>query len=128
MTNLKATTLWLLYSLGATALAHPDSKLKSLTLPSGLETKGLHRRASDTCSGDCVTCFGKGYQPCSSLSSICFKPGDAVHGQESCSGTGSINVPSVPDICFDGGCSACFGSGEYEGWNKTCRLSGRNIC
>jgi hypothetical protein len=66
MSPLKATTLWLLYSLGALALAHPDSndtKLKTLTLPDNNNpgTKILNRRASDDefCTdGGCAACFG----------------------------------------------------------------------
>jgi hypothetical protein len=127
MNSLKATTLWLLYSIGAIALAHPDSninKLKTLTLSKPSETKILNRRASDQCSGDCVTCFGAGYQLCASSSSNCYKPGDSVYGEASCSASGSINIPSVPDFCTDGGCEACFGSGEcYER-----RMADKHFC
>jgi hypothetical protein len=65
MSPLKATALWLLYSLGALALAHPDSndnKLKTLTLPDNNPgSKILNRRASDEdlCTdGGCAACFG----------------------------------------------------------------------
>lgn len=117
MTPLKATALWLLYSLGAIALAHPDSndtRLKSLTLSSSSKsgTKSLNRRQSDQCSGDCATCFGEGFQLCASSSSICYLPGDSIYGEDSCSGTSAIDVPSEPELCTDGGCAACFGSGE----------------
>ena len=113
MSPLKATTLWLLYSLGALALAHPDSndtKLRAPALPKNSAAKVLNRRASDECTGDCATCFGSGFQLCASSSNTCYKPGDLVYGVDSCSGVGSSDVPTEPDVCTDGGCAVCFGS------------------
>jgi len=94
MLTLKATSLWLLYSLGAIALAHPDSDntgFKRLTISDNNPgTKLLSRQASDTCSGfSCETCFGAGFEPCDSSSTICYLPGDALHGEEGCSATDS---------------------------------------
>ncbi|KAM0697421.1 hypothetical protein Q7P36_002274 [Cladosporium allicinum] len=108
MSPLKATTLWLLYSLGALALAHPDSndtKLRAPALPKTSAAKVLNRRASDECTGDCATCFGSGFQLCASSSNTCYKPGDLVYGVDSCSGVGSSDVPTEPDVCTDGGCA-----------------------
>lgn len=117
MSPLKATTLWLLYSLGALALAHPDSndtKLRAPALPKTSAAKVLNRRASDECTGDCATCFGSGFKLCASSSNTCYKPGDLVYGVDSCSGVGSSDVPTEPDVCTDGGCAVCFGSGYQD--------------
>jgi len=130
MSSLKATAIWLLFSLGVAALAHPDTKFKTLSLPvpNGLEAKGLHRRVPETCSGDCITCFGAGYELCPSSSSICYLPGDSLHGEESCSGIGSIDIPSVPEFCSEGGCETCFGSGECEGRGPHVHVAKKELC
>jgi hypothetical protein len=125
MLTLKATSLWLLYSLGAIALAHPDSDntgFKRQTLPNNNPgTKLLSRQASDTCSGSCETCFGAGFELCDSSSTICYLPGDALYGEESCSATGTIDTSSdssfpTTDTCENGGlsCAYCFGEGHIS--------------
>ena len=126
MLTFKATCLWLLYSLGATALAQPDSGgtgFKRLTLSNNNEgSKILSRQASDDCFGDCETCFGAGFQLCASSSSICYLPGDALYGEESCSGTDAIDTSSTDssfpteDTCDNGGlsCAYCFGEGHIS--------------
>jgi hypothetical protein len=126
MLTLKATSLWLLYSLGVTVLAQPDSGgagLKRLTLSNNNEeTKILSRQASDDCFGDCETCFGAGFQLCTSSSNICYLPGDAAYGEESCSGTDAIDTSSTDssfpteDTCDNGGlsCAYCFGEGHIS--------------
>jgi hypothetical protein len=126
MLTLKATSLWLLYSLGVTVLAQPDSGgtgLKRLTLSNNNEgSKILNRQASDDCFGDCETCFGAGFQLCASSSSICYLPGDALYGEESCSGTDAIDTSSTDssfpteDTCDNGGlsCAYCFGEGHVS--------------
>jgi hypothetical protein len=129
MPTLKATTLWLLYSLGVTALAHPDSNdtgLKRLTLSNNEESKILNRQASDQCTGDCETCFGAGFQLCASSSIICYLPGDAVYGEESCSASSGSDTSTSPsstdysspitDTCDNGGlsCDYCFGGGYIQ--------------
>jgi len=129
MPTLKATTLWLLYSLGVTTLAHPDSNdtgLKRLTQSNNEGSKILNRQASDQCTGDCATCFGAGFQLCPSSSSVCYLPGDAAYGEESCSassGSGTSTSPSstdysspTTDTCANGGlsCDYCFGGGYIQ--------------
>ena len=119
MFTLKATSLWLLYSLGVIATAHPDSDntgFKRLTLFNNEGTRLLSRQASDTCSGSCETCFGAGFELCDSSSTICYLPGDALYGEESCSATGTIDTSSdssfpTTDTCENGGlsCAYCFG-------------------
>jgi hypothetical protein len=114
MAPLKTTTLFLLYSLGALALAHPDSdstKPKALSPLNQIPAaKTLNRRASDECTGDCATCFGSGFELCASSSTVCYLPGDSVYGEDSCTGASSSDVPTEPDVCNDGGCAVCFGS------------------
>lgn len=123
MAYIKLTSFWVVLSLAAISLAQLDSPLQSLHLnniekrqPEFQDTLGLQKR----CSGDCVTCFGAGFQECASNSYICFKPGDAEHGEDSCTGTGTGSSdttnntsPSVPtsESCSKGDCQACFGSG-----------------
>jgi hypothetical protein len=124
MFTLKAVSLWLLYSLGVIATAHPDSNdlgLKRLTLFNNEGTKLLSRQASDTCSGSCETCFGAGFELCDSSSTICYLPGDALYGEESCSATGTIDTSSdssfpTTDTCENGGlsCAYCFGEGHIS--------------
>jgi len=124
MLTLKATS-WLLYSLGVIATAHPDSDntgFKRLTLPNNNPgIKLLSRQASDTCSGSCETCFGAGFELCDSSSTICYLPGDALYGEESCSATGTIDTSSdssfpTTDTCENGGlsCAYCFGEGQIS--------------
>jgi hypothetical protein len=118
MGGLLPTCLLLLLSLTAAVSAHPDSKLQSLHLMENekraLETFGLQKR----CTGSCTECFGDGYQECASSSSICFKPGDAQHGEDSCSSSGSVDstTPTTPtsDFCTSGGCETCFGGGYQD--------------
>jgi hypothetical protein len=110
--------LLLLLSLTAVVSAHPDSKLQSLHLTGKekreLDTLGLQKR----CTGSCSECFGDGYQECASSSSICFKPGDAQHGEDTCSSSGTVDstTPTTPtsDFCTSGGCAACFGDGYQD--------------
>lgn len=115
MGGLKSTFLWLLLSSAVATFAHPDHGLQSLHLDTiekrELDTFSLHKR----CVGSCTECFGDGYQECASSSSICFKPGDSQHGEETCSSSGTT-IPTVPslDYCSDGSCEMCFGSGSTE--------------
>jgi hypothetical protein len=118
MGGLIPTCLLLLISLTAAVSTHPDSKLQSLHLMGkekrGLETFGLQKR----CTGSCAECFGDGYQECASSSSICFKPGDAQHGEDTCSSSGTVDstTPTTPtsDFCTSGGCAVCFGDGYQD--------------
>lgn len=119
MAYLKLTSFWVVLSLAVVTLAQLESPLQSLHLNNvekrqleSQDTLGLQKR----CVGDCVTCFGAGYQKCASNSYICFKPGDAEHGEDTCTGSFDITnftLPSVPtfDFCYKGDCQTCFGSG-----------------
>ncbi|GAB7326650.1 hypothetical protein MBLNU13_g10614t1 [Cladosporium sp. NU13] len=130
MGGLKPTFLWLLFSLAVATFAHPDHGLQSLRLNNiekrELDTFSLHKR----CVGSCSECFGAGYQECASSSSICFKPGDPQHGEETCSssGTADSTVPTAPiiDYCAQGDCEACFGAGSTEcpGSTSQCYIPG----
>jgi hypothetical protein len=110
MSPLKATTLWLLYSLGALALAHPDNdndtRLKTLTLPANNPgAKILNRQASDvpttdTCENgglSCEYCFGEGNIACPLSDGYCYDPSDSTNicpedvGSDSASGSGSTS-------------------------------------
>ena len=127
MGSLKPTFIWSLLSLAAAAtFAHPDHGLQSLHLNTkekrGLGTFSLHKR----CVGTCSECFGSGYQECASSSSICFKPGDPQHGEETCSESGAT-IPTVPttDYC-SGSCQSCFGASSTEcpGSTSQCYIPG----
>ena len=113
MGALKPTSLLILLYLTTATLAHPNSNLQSLHLTTlnkrSTTLFDLHKR----CYGSCEECFGSGYQECSSSSSLCFKPNDPQHGEETCSSSGTINLPSVPtfDFCAQGDCESCFGAG-----------------
>lgn len=114
MGGLKPTWLLVLLSLTVATFAHPDHGLQSLrlnTIERREPTFNLHKR----CFGSCEECFGQGYQECASSSSLCFKPGDPQHGEESCSSSGTT-VPTTPtiDYCSTGSCEACFGAGSTE--------------
>ena len=74
MAYLKLTSFWVVLSLAAVTLAQLESPLQSLHLNNvekrqleSQDTLGLQKR----CVGDCVTCFGAGYQECASNSYIC---------------------------------------------------------
>lgn len=130
MIGLKQTWLWLLLSVTAATFAHPDHGLQSLHLNTiekrQLDAPTLHKR----CSGSCEECFGQGYQECASSSSICFKPGDSLHGEETCSES-STTTPTVPitDYCSDGSCEQCFGTGSTEcpGSTSQCYTPGDSL-
>jgi len=115
MGGFNASCLWLLLSLSVATFAHPEHGLQSLHLNTiekrELDTFRLHKR----CVGSCEDCFGSGYQECASSSTICFKPSDPQHGEETCSSS-STTVPAVPtfDFCSDGSCETCFGAGSTE--------------
>lgn len=115
MGSFKSACLWFLLYLTIATFAHPNRELQSLHLTTiekrELDTLNLHKR----CVGSCEACFGQGYQECASSSSICFKPGDLQHGEETCSSSGTT-VPTVPitDYCSDGSCEQCFGAGSTE--------------
>lgn len=127
MSGLKSTWLWVLLSLTVATFAHPDHGLQSLHLNTiekrEPDTFSLHKR----CFGSCTECFGEGYQECASSSSLCFKPGDPQHGEESCSSSGTT-IPSTPiiDYCSTGSCEACFGAGSTEcpGSTSQCYMPG----
>lgn len=130
MGSLKPMFLCFVLSLAVATFAHPDHGLQSLHLDTidkrGLDTFSLHKR----CIGSCEECFGEGYQECASSSSICFKPGDPQHGEETCStsGTTDSTVPTAPiiDYCGQGDCEACFGTGSTEcpGSTSQCYIPG----
>jgi len=130
MGGLKPTFIWFLLSLAAATFAHPDHGLQSLHLDT-IEKRdsvnfGLHKR----CVGSCSECFGQGYQECASSSSICFKPGDPQHGEETCSSSDTTDstVPTAPiiDYCAQGDCESCFGAGSTDcpGSTTQCYIPG----
>lgn len=129
MGGLKPTCLWFLLSLTVATFAHPDHRLQSLHLNTiekrQLAAPTLHKR----CSGSCEECFGQGYQECASSSSICFKPGDSLHGEETCSDSGTIPTVPITDYCSDGSCEQCFGTGSTEcpGSTSQCYTPGDSL-
>lgn len=55
-----------------------------------------HDLAKRQCRGNCVTCFGPGYQFCPGSGMDCYLPGDEDYGIEMCSNSedGSSDTPS----------------------------------
>jgi hypothetical protein len=110
MDSLKTVCFCFIISLKVATSAHSDSELRSLYLQSiekrelevfGLQERDFNYTVPRFCfeGGDCVDCFGAGFQLCPDSEDHCYKPGDSRSGFDTCpsSESGSDGSTSTTD-------------------------------
>jgi hypothetical protein len=115
MNSFGSTSFSLLVSMAITISAHPDPELQALRLHTvekidpevlGLQERDFNYTVPTLPSfcftgGDCVDCFGAGYQLCPDSGIDCYKPGDSQHGLDTCPSQGSGSTASTSTTTSD---------------------------
>jgi len=109
MNSFRSTSFCLLVSMAIAISAHPNPELQALRLHTveeiepevlGLQGRDFNYTVPTLPSfcftgGDCVDCFGAGYQLCPDSGIDCYKPGDSQHGLDTCPSQGSGSTGST---------------------------------